>query len=451
MSIREQLAITAGKSVYWFLHTFRNGGSSFPGQLVERMAPNALSALGKRYDTIIITGTNGKTLTTALTVKALGQGYQNILTNPTGSNMTQGIVAAFLAKPQPARGQKGLAVLEVDEANVERVAIQLHPKMFVLTNIFRDQMDRYGEIYTTYEKILAGIRRCPDATIVANGDAPIFNSKKLPNPKVYYGFNLPDQGDIRADVNTDGVLCPVCDHILHYHFNTYANLGNYFCPNCGFHRPALKYTVNKVDTLLPTESQFDLDGHSATIHIGGMYNIYNTLAAYTVAREFGIAGPAIVNALAGDETVFGRQEVITMGGKTVTIILVKNPVGLNQVLTMIGNDPQSYSLAVLLNSNYADGIDTSWIWDGRFEDLDYPKIPAIITGGHRYKDISLRLQVAGVPAERMQTADNVVDVIPLIKQIPNDRIYVLATYTAMLELRKALADQNYVSQQLVNE
>ncbi|QFR23277.1 Mur ligase family protein [Schleiferilactobacillus harbinensis] len=449
MSIRDKFAITVGKSAYWFLHTFRNGGSSFPGQLVERIAPNALAALGKDYDTIIITGTNGKTLTTALTVKALRQKYDQVLTNPTGSNMFQGIMTVFMANSR-RKGEKGLAVLEVDEANVAHVAEQLHPKMFVLTNIFRDQMDRYGEIYTTYEKILAGVKLCPEATIVANGDAPIFNSKDLPNPKVYYGFNPPDEGDTRADVNTDGVLCPVCDHILHYHFNTYANLGNYFCPNCGFHRPALKYTVNSVATLLPTRSTFDLDGHQASINIGGLYNIYNTLAAYTVAREFGVTGDQVVQALSGDETVFGRQEVINVDGKKVTIILVKNPVGLNQVLTMIHNDPQPYSLAVLLNSNYADGIDTSWIWDGRFEDLDYAAMPAVIAGGHRYKDIALRLKVAGVADDHLQTAENVTDAIPLIQQIPNNRIYVLATYTAMLELRKALADKNYVSQQLVN-
>lgn len=450
MSIRDKFAITVGKGAHWFLHTFRNGGSSFPGKLADRLAPNALAALGKDYDTIIITGTNGKTLTTALTVKALRQKYPDILSNPTGSNMFQGILTVFMAHRHHG-SEKGLAVLEVDEANVAHVAAQLHPKMFVMTNIFRDQMDRYGEIYTTYDKILAGVKLAPEATIVANGDAPIFNSKDLPNPKVYYGFDLPSEGDTRADVNTDGVLCPVCDHILHYHFNTYANLGNYFCPHCGFHRPDLKYTVNAVNTLLPTRSQFDLDGHPATINIGGMYNIYNTLAAYTVAREFGVAGDTIVNALSGDETVFGRQEVITVDGKQVTIILVKNPVGLNQVLTMIQNDPQPYSLAVLLNSNYADGIDTSWIWDGKFEDLDYAAMPAVIAGGHRHKDIALRLKVAGVADDHLQVADNVTDAIPLIKAIPNDRIYVLATYTAMLALRKALADQNYVTQKLVNK
>ncbi|WP_367334393.1 Mur ligase family protein, partial [Lentilactobacillus sp.] len=197
MSLKSAIATAAGRSSYWFLHTFLKGGSSLPGKITKRLDPDILATLGNHYDVIVITGTNGKTLTTALTVQVLKEKYDNILTNPTGSNMEQGIITTFLHAPK-AKGKRPLAVLEVDEANVIMVTKYIKPKAFVFTNIFRDQMDRYGEIYTTYNKILNGVALAPNATIIANGDAPIFHSKQLPNPIVYYGFDNQKDGDIKA-------------------------------------------------------------------------------------------------------------------------------------------------------------------------------------------------------------------------------------------------------------
>ncbi len=173
MSLQSSIATAAGKSSYWFLHTFRNGGSSLPGKITLKLDPNILDELGKNYDVIVITGTNGKTLTTALTVSVLKEKYDNVLTNPSGSNMEQGIVTTFLTAKR-GRNERPLAVLEVDEANVIKVTQHIKPKAFVFTNIFRDQMDRYGEIYTTYKKILDGVALAPNATVIANGDAPYF-------------------------------------------------------------------------------------------------------------------------------------------------------------------------------------------------------------------------------------------------------------------------------------
>lgn len=152
MSFKSNLATMAGKSSYWFLHNFMGGGSSLPGKITTKIDPDVLHEMGKNYDVIIVSGTNGKTLTTALIVQVLQEKYDKVLTNKTGSNMVQGIVSTFLESSRPTAGKKGIAVLEVDEANVKPIVEQLRPKMFVLTNIFRDQLDRYGEIYTTYQK-----------------------------------------------------------------------------------------------------------------------------------------------------------------------------------------------------------------------------------------------------------------------------------------------------------
>lgn len=440
MSIRSSFAEFAGRSSYWFLHTFMHGGSSLPGKLTLKLDPNILQSFSKKYDLVIVTGTNGKTLTTALSVRVLREKYDQVLTNPTGSNMEQGIVTTFITAPRAKK--KGLAVLEVDEANVPIVCRYITPKAFVFTNIFRDQMDRYGEIYTTYNKILRGVKLAPKATIIANGDEQLFHSKDLPNPIIYYGFNHEHHEAFNAPANTDGLLCPKCQHILQYHMRTYAGLGDYFCPHCGFKRPELTYSVTKIDKLTPTNSTFEIDGHQYTIGIGGLYNIYNALAAYSLGRFIGVAPEQIKHAFESDERVFGRQEIINVDGKQVTIILVKNPVGLNQVLDMIETDPKPFSFAFLLNANYADGIDTSWIWDGDFEKLARHQIPQYMTGGERYKDITTRLTMAGI--DNVWHEPDLTKVIDKIKQMPTEHVYILATYTAMLQLRKLLAEKEYI-------
>lgn len=440
MSIRSTFAESIGRSSYWFLHRFRNGGSSLPGKLTLTIDPHILHSFSKKYDLVIVTGTNGKTLTTALSVRVLRSKYEQVLTNPTGSNMEQGIVTTFITAPRPHK--KGLAVLEVDEANVIKVTQFIKPVAFVFTNIFRDQMDRYGEIYTTYRKILAGVRRAPKATIIANGDEQLFNTESLPNPVIYYGFNHQHRPAFDAPANTDGLLCPKCQHILHYHLRTYAGLGAYFCPHCGFHRPPLTYAVTNLNKLTPTSSTFAIDGQEYTIGVGGLYNIYNALAAYSLGRYFNVSPAQIKQAFESDERVFGRQEVINIGDKKVTMVLVKNPVGLNQVLDMIATDLRPFSLGFLLNANYADGIDTSWIWDGNFEQFTHNDVRQYFTGGERYKDISTRLTMAGV--SDLWEEPDLTKVVDRIKQLPTDQVYLLATYTAVLQLRKILAEQGYI-------
>ena len=403
MNLKSGIAKVAGKSSYWFLHNVLKGGTSFPGKFAMKIDPEVLNSLAKGYETIIVTGTNGKTMTTALIVEALKKKYGDILTNPSGSNMQQGIVTAFLAHKNK-KAKKKIAVLEVDEANVKMVTKLLHPSVFVLTNIFRDQMDRYSEIYTTYQKIVDGIKLAPNATIIANGDASIFSSVELPNKKVFYGFKLPDdkaENDFKAPVNTDGVLCPKCDHILHYHERIYANLGDFFCPNCGYHRPELTYSVNQIIDQTP-------------------------------------------KSFAENKRIFGRQELINYAGKEIDLILVKNPVGLDEVLHMLNTEKDNYSLVALLNANHADGIDTSWIWDADYEGLNKDKIKKVLVGGKRWHDMGFRLEVAGFNPGLMTTATNNDALLDEISKLPTKKVYILATYTAMLSLRKTMGEKKII-------
>ncbi len=446
MNLKSDVAKFAGKSSYWFLHNVLKGGTSFPGKIAMKLDPDILNTLAQNYETVIVTGTNGKTMTTALIVEALREKYGEVLTNPSGSNMQQGIVTAFLANKK-SKAKRPIAALEVDEANVKMVTKLVKPSVFVLTNIFRDQMDRYGEIYTTYNKIIEGIKLAPDATVIANGDASIFSSVDLPNPKIFYGFKLPSdhsQKDVKAPVNTDGVLCPECDHILHYHDRIYANLGDFFCPNCGYRRPELTYSVSEIIDQDPNHLSFRMGTKDYHINIGGTYNIYNALAAYSVARHFDLDDEEIASAFAKNKRVFGRQELIQYADKDIDLILVKNPVGLDEVLHMLNTEKDDYSLVTLLNANHADGIDTSWIWDGQFEDLNHEQIKQILVGGQRWHDMGFRLEVAGFSPEQMITCPDNEAVIEEIAKLPTKKVYILSTYTALLSLRKTMAEKKII-------
>ncbi|MFW3653992.1 MurT ligase domain-containing protein [Vagococcus fluvialis] len=445
MSLRSSFATLAGKSSRWFLQTFFKGGSSLPGKIALKLDPNVLDSLAKDYHIIVVTGTNGKTLTTALTVNILKQEFGDVLTNTTGANMLQGIVSTFLSAKKNKNGEN-FAVLEIDEASLSKVTEFLTPELFLYTNIFRDQMDRYGEIYTTYKLIVDGAKKAPKATILMNGDLPIFNSIETVNPRKYYGFNHEADHETKAHYNTDGVLCPKCHHILNYKMITYSNLGKYYCPNCDFKRPELDYELTDLIETTNVSAKFVIDEETYGIEVGGLYNVYNALAATAVAEYYGIAPEKIRKGLAYDEKVFGRQEVINIDGKKCTLILVKNPVGLNQVIDTMAMAPFDFSLAALLNANYADGIDVSWIWDSQLENLQEMNIPKVISGGERKEDMTLRLKVAGINPDTLIEVPDLKSVISEIKSAPTEHVYILATYTAVLNLRKELIQQGYIKE-----
>ena len=448
MTLKSSLARATAKSSYWVLrHILHRGGTSLPGKLAVAIDPDILKTIQQDFDLIIVTGTNGKTLTTALITRVLQAGGYEVITNPSGSNMIQGITGTLVTtkvKSSP-NGKKPLAVLEVDEANVEKITNAIHPKMFVLTNIFRDQLDRYGEIYTTYDKIIAGIKNAPDALVLANGDSPIFTRGDFTNTRRYFGFNHIDPTDFKpavAPINTDGILSPTDHSVLHYDFITYANLGKYFSTTDQFARPELKYQVTSVDQLTPKYSQFSIDNTPLRIEIGGLYNIYNALTAFSVGREFGVTPAQIKKAFESNAQIFGRQEAINVDGKDVTIVLIKNPVGANSVIDMMLTETDEFSLLALLNANYADGIDTSWIWDAEFEKLHHTNIKAVATGGERYQDLRVRLKMAGFAEQAVY--EDLTKIVAAIKALPTKKVYIAATYTAMLQLREQLKAAGYI-------
>ncbi len=440
------LGTLAGKSSHFVLSKLGRG-STLPGKLALKFDNDILNTLARDYEVVVITGTNGKTLTTALTVGILKEAFGEVVTNPSGANMISGITTTFLTAKKGKSG-KNIAVLEIDEASLSRICDYIKPSLFVFTNIFRDQMDRYGEIYTTYQMILDAAQKVPTATVLLNGDSPLFNSVTLKNPVQYYGFDTEKGEPKLAHYNTEGILCPKCQHILKYKLNTYANLGDYICEHCGFRRPELDYKLTQLTSLRHNSSDFVIDGQSYHINIGGLYNIYNALAAVSVAQFFEVEPTTIKTGFDKSRAVFGRQETFKIGDKECTLVLIKNPVGATQALEMIKLAPYPFSLSVLLNANYADGIDTSWIWDADFEQVLNMDIPHMIAGGVRHSEIARRLRVTGYNAEQISEVADLSQVFEKIKNQETQHAYILATYTAMLEFRELLASHQVVRKEM---
>ncbi|MTC89099.1 DUF1727 domain-containing protein [Streptococcus uberis] len=446
MKMKTLMGITAGKTAQTLLKSMGRG-STYPGKLALQFDKNILDTLAKDYEIVVVTGTNGKTLTTALTVGILKEAYGQVLTNPSGANMITGIVSSFLTAKKGKSGKK-IAVLEIDEASLPRITQYIKPSLFVFTNIFRDQMDRYGEIYTTYQLIIDGAKNAPEATILANGDSPLFASKELVNPVKYYGFNTEDHEPQLAHYNTEGILCPKCQAILQYRLNTYANLGHYTCLNCDFKRPELDYQLSALTKTTNVSSAFVIDGQEYSINVGGLYNIYNALAAVSVAEFFGLSPEQIKAGFEKSRAVFGRQETFSIGDKSCTLVLIKNPVGASQALEMIKLADYPFSLSVLLNANYADGIDTSWIWDANFELIQEMDITEINAGGVRHSEIARRLRVSGYDSSKISEKESLEEVMQAIEKQESKHAYILATYTAMLAFRELLASRHVVRKEM---
>ncbi|WP_311482545.1 MurT ligase domain-containing protein, partial [uncultured Anaerococcus sp.] len=307
---------------------------------------------------------------------------------------------------------------------------------------FTIQIDRFCLIKKSLDKIVEGIEMMPNTKIIANGDLPIFSYDSLKKFKpTYYAIREDDNDDYNndAEFNSDGIICPNCHSILKYRVVNYSSLGDFSCPNCDFRSPDIKYEIEKIASLDPNHSKFYIDGKPYEVNVGGIYNIYNALTALSVAYELGLTYEEISRGLKKQKNVFGRQENIEAYGKKIVINLVKNPTGLNQVIDLVMLEKQPISLICLLNDNYADGLDVSWIYDSYYEKLANLDIRDVYVSGKRKKDMRRRLEIAEIFDGDIKEFDYEVQIKDIIKNAKTDNIYILSTYTAMLKLREVLA------------
>lgn len=440
----------------------KGGGTAAPGLVADRIDPGLLGKIARRLPagSVVVAGTNGKTTISRMLADILQANGQQVAHNRSGSNLVRGVASALAAQADIlGRPAADIGVIESDEAAFPEIVRQVQPAVIILNNLFRDQLDRYGELDTISKSWQSSLRQLPASTrVVVNLDDPTLAAITESIPAERIGFGLDDRNPLllldALPHAADAKVCRDCGKDLVYDRLYSAHLGAWRCPGCGNARPGLAYAGDNVrlDGLdgvrIDVARAHHQDRVDAALQVPGLYNAYNAVAAIAGASELGVPGKMIVRALAGYRSAFGRIERLTYRGRQLTLALVKNPVGFNETLRMLtlATDGLTTPTLIAINDLAADGRDVSWLWDVDFEMLAEGAAP-LSTTGIRGADMANRLKYAGLPDARIQSlpADLDAGLDAFVDSLPDGAPgYVLLTYTALLGLRQTLADRGAV-------
>ncbi len=454
----------------------RGGGPAAPGLVADRIDPNLLAKVSQRLPrgTVVVAGTNGKTTISRMLADMLEAHGWRVAHNRSGSNLVRGVAAALAGRSTLGGDPRAdIGVIEADEAAFPEIVRRVRPRLILLNNLFRDQLDRYGELNTIATRWSAALATVPDdITIVFNGDDPTLSAIAEHLPMRRLPFGLADANPLfqlsALPHAADAATCRACGSDLAYHALYASHLGDWYCPRCGRARPPLALSgtnirLDGVDALHVTVASDDVSaaahasngttettarvpGHQLelAVNVPGLYNVYNVIAAVAAAKALGLSDATIVSALASFRAAFGRLERITFRGRTLIVALVKNPVGFNETLRMLTMETGGLTVTTLIaiNDLDADGRDVSWLWDVDFELLARGDAP-LFTTGLRGADMANRLKYAGVATDRVHPLSPALAVAldAFIETVPEGATaYILPTYTAMLGLRRTLAE-----------
>jgi UDP-N-acetylmuramyl tripeptide synthase len=436
--------------------TGRGGGTTLPGRVLLRTAPDALSRLGARLsgERTIISATNGKTTTAGMLASELRAAGREPVHNRAGSNMAWGVATALLEQ----RGTEGL--FEVDEAWLPRVAAELHPTLLVLGNLFRDQLDRYGElerIADEWSELIAS--REGGMGLVLNADDPLIadlgRDRELRRREgtTFFGIEDPSQALPELQHAFDAKHCRRCGAPYKYERAFVGHLGHYTCPNCEADRPEPDVYATEIELRGIEGSSFTVRSPHGEFRLSlplpGLYNVYNALAAVAAGQRLGIDEAEIRSGLEAVKAVFGRVETIEVGDRKLSILLIKNPAGANEVLRTLTLEAERagapLDLWAALNDRIADGRDVSWIWDADFE-LLAGSVRRVVCSGTRAAEMALRLKYAGWPLERIEVVEGIERSLNHALAGAGERLFALPTYTALIELRTLLARRGLASE-----
>jgi UDP-N-acetylmuramyl tripeptide synthase len=427
----------------------RGGGTTLPGRVLLRLSPDAIARLGGRLSrgSTIVSATNGKTTTAGMISAALAAEGRSPVHNRAGSNMTWGVATALLEQ----HGDEGL--FEVDEAWLPKVTAQLDPGLIVLGNLFRDQLDRYGELETLADEWAELVSsRAGRTRFVLCADDPLIadlgrDRDEKPRPGVtYFGIEDPSQALPELQHAHDAKHCRRCGNPYAYERAFVGHLGHYSCPSCGATRPAPDVAATKIELLGMEGSRLAVRTPSGELELKlplpGVYNAYNALAAIAAALELGVTLESIRAGLESMQAVFGRVETIEVDGRQLSILLIKNPAGANEVLRTLRleGEGEGLDLWIALNDRIADGRDVSWVWDADFE-LLAGQARRVTCAGTRAAEMALRLKYAGWPEDSIEVEDGIESSLQNALGRADGRLFALPTYTALLELRRMLADK----------
>jgi len=446
MGVRLGLELTAARTAGWLSRAAgRGGGTTLPGKILWRLDPDAVDALAASLPAgvALVSATNGKTTTTAMAASILG-GDRRLVWNRAGANLLSGLASALIS----ADGELGL--LEVDEAALPEAVRRMRPRALLLANLFRDQLDRYGELELVAERWRDTVRQlAPGAVLVVNADDPVV-ADLADGVGHALRFGLDDPRHARPSLQhaADSKYCVRCGAPYVYEAAYVGHLGDYRCDVCGHARPPLDVAARSIELFGLTGSRFVLDtprgSTSVELRLPGLYNVYNALAASSLALALDTPVERIRTGLEIFGAAFGRFERIVTGAKTIVVLLVKNPAGANEALRTLetGIPPV---LIVALNDAIADGRDVSWIWDVDFEPL-LPHVGRVVASGDRAAELALRLVYGGLPRDRLEVDPSLENALDrgLEATEAGGTLVVLPTYTAMLALRGILAERGVV-------
>ena len=423
----------------------RTGGTTLPGRVLLRLDHHAIGELGSRLErgSVLVSATNGKTTTASMLAAVLERSGASVVHNRAGSNMNWGVATALL---DAGREPDQIGLFEVDEAWLPSVADQVQPRLLLLSNLFRDQLDRYGELELLADRWAELVaERDGRTTFVLNADDPLVADLGRERQRVvYFGVEDPSHSLEALEHASDSKRCRNCGHEYVYEAVYLGHLGRYHCPNCGRRRPEPQVAAERVTLRGMSGSDVRITTPAGPIELSlplpGLYNVYNALAATAAALQLGATPDQIREALAAFAAAFGRVERLSIGPRQVAILLVKNPAGANEVLRTLMLEEGQLDLWIALNDRIADGRDVSWIWDADFEVLA-GRVRHISCSGTRAEEMALRLKYAGVDAPIAVERDLGPSLDAAVAAGNGQPLYVLPTYTALLELRDLLADR----------
>lgn len=421
--------IISAVSTWGLKHVFHRPAANFPGKVALYIDPTLIADLAPRLrkGSIVVVGTNGKTTTTNLLADAVQASGQSVSCNRTGANLDSGVATALLQVREADWG-----VFESDELWLAKIVPHLRPDYVVLLNLFRDQLDRVGELDRIQDSIVGALATSPDTVLVYNADDPLCAAIAGRVDNEGTAFGIDEDLHLAQNTVTDAQMCQQCSAMLDYTYRQYGQLGSYRCPVCGFARPALDYAAEGV-RLSADGLAFRVRGpaHEAELHapLSGAYMVYNLLACYVAADAIGLSASVLQRAIDEFDPQNGRLQFFDVQGRSTLLNLAKNPTGFNQNIKLVLQDEGPKAVAFFVNDREADGHDVSWLWDIDFEELAAERDLVVFAGGIRRNDVQVRLKYAGIDAVLIDDARAMFEWLAATSS--EARAYLIANYTAL--------------------